>query len=332
MPNRAINAALGQLHRLASPGYQLPDDQLLYNFLSGADEAAFAALVKRHGPMVFGVCQSVLGHAQDAEDAYQATFLMLARKGASIQKKRSVAAWLHSVAVRLARKHKATRQPLHPRASAPSLPPSPVDELSWREVRQIVHEEIGRLPKSYQLPLILCYLEGQTQDEAARRLGWTAGTFKGRLDRGREALRRNLTRRGLASAAPLLAAVLSPTTLSAGLASATARAALLFAAGERAGAGISTQAAALALEGLKAMLLAKLKITAALMLALAVLTAGGGFAAHWGSKAEQPNGPQKGEPKRLSTAEPRTPEGGKQDQARVDSYGDPLLLVRRSPP
>src|SRR5207253_996090 len=129
--------------------------------------AAFAILMQRHGAMVFGVCRSVLHHAQDAEDAAQATFLVLARKASSIRQKGSLASWLHGVAYRLAMKARAARSRI-PQAPASDRPsPTPMDELIWRELRQVLHEEMGRLPERYRLPLILCYLEGQTQEEAA---------------------------------------------------------------------------------------------------------------------------------------------------------------------
>ena len=205
MPDRPVNAALMQLREIIDHlrCHQLPDEQLLQLFLDQRDEDAFAALVKRHRAMVLGVCQSVLRHVQDAEDVCQATFLVLTRKAASIRNKGAVASWLHGVAYRLARKLEASRAKAGPEHIAPRSPINPLDELSWREVRQIIHEEIERLPQTYRLPVILCTLEGQTQDEAANRLGWTAATLKGRLDRGREMLRRRLTapRSGLGSAA-----------------------------------------------------------------------------------------------------------------------------------
>src|SRR6266852_2491640 len=122
--------------------------------------------------MVVGVCRSVLRHAQDAEDVCQATFLVLARKAISIRKPTSLASWLHGVAYRLAKGAKAHRDQVFDRRSNNRSQPNPMDELTGRELRQILHEELDRLPESYRMPLILCYLEGQTRDEAAGQLGW----------------------------------------------------------------------------------------------------------------------------------------------------------------
>src|SRR5262249_38666326 len=162
MASQRINSALGQFCKLltAQQGNQPTDQQLLHHFLATREEAAFATLVERHGPMVLGVCRSVLRHTQDAEDACQATFLVLARKASSIRKPTSLAHWLHGVALRLARRARADRPPAYDRPAPDRSTPSPLDELTGRELRQILHEELSRLPESYRLPLILCYLEG----------------------------------------------------------------------------------------------------------------------------------------------------------------------------
>src|SRR5262249_33634011 len=190
MANRPMHSALGQFCKLltAQQSSRLTDQQLLQRFVATREEAAFATLVERHGPMVLGVCRAVLRHAQDAEDACQATFLVLARNAASIRKPTSLAHWLHGVAYRLARRAKADRDRIYERRANDRSPPSPLDELTGRELRQILHEELAHLPERYRVPLILCYLEGKTQDEAARQLGWTAATLKGRVDRGRNLL------------------------------------------------------------------------------------------------------------------------------------------------
>src|SRR5262249_26855177 len=154
-------------------------------------------------PMVLAVCRSVLRHAQDAEDACQATFLVLARKATTVRKPHSLAHWLHGVAYRLAARARAERDRPHDRRNTDRPPANPLDELTGRELHQILHEELARLPESYRLPLILCYLEGEPQDEAARQLGWTVTTLKGRLNRSRNLLRRRLRRRGLALCLPL---------------------------------------------------------------------------------------------------------------------------------
>ncbi len=202
---------LRHLHRLAAGrAAALPDGELLRWYVERREETAFVALVERHGPMVLGVCQSVLRHRHDAEDTFQATFLLLARNAASIRRAEGVGSWLHGVAYRVALKARAAaarRRAIESRATPPQ-PVAPADDLSWGEVRALLHAELTALPSHLREPLVLCYLEGLTQDEAAQRLGWSAATLKGRLQRGREKLRRRLERRGLG-----LAAVLGATAL-----------------------------------------------------------------------------------------------------------------------
>jgi RNA polymerase sigma factor (sigma-70 family) len=188
------------------------DAELLRHFLGEGDEVAFTALVQRHGAMVWQVCVSALGQREDAEDVFQATFLVLARQAGSVRKPESLACWLHGVALCLARK--VRERNVRRRSSAgealDQVPARPMEDLTWRELRQVLHEELGRLPEKNRLPILLCHLEGRTQDEAARALGWSLGRLRGRLLRGRELLRRRLVRRGLAPSVPLLAAALFP--------------------------------------------------------------------------------------------------------------------------
>lgn len=195
----------------------LPDRQMLEHFVIHRDDAAFASLVERHGPMVLSVCQRVLRNTHDAEDACQATFLVLARKAASIRQAASLASWLHGVAYRLATKLKADlarrHAPQRPLVDQPHA--DGVEDLTWREARVILDQELNCLPEKYRAPLVLCYLEGQARDEAAQQLGWTLGTLRGRLERGRERLRARLTRRGLAFSAAFLATLLSQSGTSA---------------------------------------------------------------------------------------------------------------------
>jgi WD40 repeat protein len=201
-----------------------------------------------------------------------------------------------------------------------------MDELSWREVRQILHEELERLPEKYRLPLLLCYLEAQTQEEAAHQLGWSAGALKGMLDRGRNLLRRRLTRRGVALLVPLGIATLAP-CIPAGLADATARAAVSFLQGQPPGAAVTAQAAALARHGLKATLLTRGKAAVALVLVLGVLAAGATLAAYQAGQADPPATRQSNEPATVGPAfQPNNnkEEQKQQPQARMDVYGDPL--------
>jgi RNA polymerase sigma-70 factor (ECF subfamily) len=185
------------------------DSQLLDRFLSQRDEAAFELLVWRHGPMVLGVCRRVLQDAHDAEDAFQATFLTLARKGDSIGRRESLGGWLYTVAQRIALRARA-RQARRTSRERP-LPPFMVEEaacdpsemLAWRELRPLLDAEVARLPEKYRDAFVLCYIEGKTNEEAAEQLGCPKGTILSRLSRARERLRKRLSSRGvLLAAAP----------------------------------------------------------------------------------------------------------------------------------
>lgn len=184
----------------------VPDAELLRRFLTAEDQAAFAALVRRHGTMVFTVCQSVLRQPQDAEDAFQAAFLILANKAHSVRESDSLGGWLQRVAYRVAlraRAANARRQSCEANATRPAA--VACDDLSWGELRAILHEELAELPERFRAPVVLCVLEGLTREEAARQLGWTETTVKGRLQRGREWLRQRLERRGIGLTAALAA-------------------------------------------------------------------------------------------------------------------------------
>jgi RNA polymerase sigma factor (sigma-70 family) len=237
-------------------------DQELLHHLGGRDgEAAFHALVGRHGPMVLGVCRDVLGNEADAEDAFQITFLVLASKVGSIRRVASLSCWLHGVAYRTALKARAqlARRRKHEARASPPIPSAP-DDLSWREVRQVMHEELNRLPERFRAPLVLCYLESKTQDEAAAALGLAKGTLRGHLERGRALLRQRLARRGLGPAGVLAAAswpALSPAGVPIALAGGTVRAACAVANGKAASAGVPAHLAAV-LEGtMKSMVVGK---------------------------------------------------------------------------
>jgi RNA polymerase sigma factor (sigma-70 family) len=248
------------------------DRQLVEQLRARRDETAFEALVRRHGPMVYRVCWRVLQQEQDAEDAFQATFLVLGQKVRTLRSHNSLAAWLHSVAHRMALKAKARaaarRCHEHAASASRAVPP---DELTWLELRTVLDAELARLPEKWRLPLILCYLETRTQDEAAKQLGWSKNTLRRRLDEARAALGRRLARRGVGLAA------LSAVLLSDGLASAalpqllvgsTVEAATLVAAGDAAAPVVSARVAALTQEALRIMFITKLKAaTAALVIA-----------------------------------------------------------------
>jgi RNA polymerase sigma-70 factor (ECF subfamily) len=187
----------------------LADKQLLSRFFRRRDDAAFTALVQRHGPLVYRVCRRVLPDANDAEDAFQATFLVLVRKGDSLKQPERLACWLYGVAVRTARKIKVRSaiRSKHEREAHPMPVSADVDRLTLQELQAVLDEEIGKLPEKYALPLTLCYLEGKTNAQAAAQLGWPEGSISRRLSRARELLRSRLVRRGLAMSAALIAAV-----------------------------------------------------------------------------------------------------------------------------
>jgi len=196
----------------------LSDEQLLDRFVNRDDEAAEAAfrtIVARHGPMVLGVCRHILIQHHDAEDAFQATFLVLARKAGSIRDRRVLARWLYEVAYRIAMRAKTNgvRQRTHERQGGEMAATVSGDNHGWSELKPVLHDEVNRLPEKYRVPVILCYLEGKTNEEAAELLKWPVGTVKGRLSRARDLLRSRLTRRGLALSAALLVTSLSNGTV-----------------------------------------------------------------------------------------------------------------------
>jgi RNA polymerase sigma factor (sigma-70 family) len=209
----------GHLQRLVRPRRRAGDSDaaLLRLFIRQRDEAAFATLVTRHGPMVHRLCRRVTGNATDADDASQATFLVLVRKAASIRRPSALAAWLHGVAYRVARKTRERRPEMYELDEGQAdRHPDPLDELTARELLTIIDEEVQRLPERYRLPIVLCYLEGRTQEDAARLLGWTPGSVKGRLERARSQLHTRLTRRGLTLSAALAPLILTEGSWSAG--------------------------------------------------------------------------------------------------------------------
>jgi RNA polymerase sigma factor (sigma-70 family) len=210
----------------------LSDAQLLERFARWRDEAAFEALVRRHGPLVLGVCQRILRNLQDAEDAFQATFLILVNKAGSIGRPELLANWLYGVASRTALKYRA--RAAHRRAcerqAIPMPQPDPHLQFAWEELRSVLDEELRHLPEKYRAPLVLCYLEGKTNEEAARILGWPSGSMSSRLARGRELLRERLNGRDRALPAGFFALMLTqhagPVALPEPLVGATVQAAL----------------------------------------------------------------------------------------------------------
>jgi RNA polymerase sigma factor (sigma-70 family) len=245
--------------------------QLLERFAADRDEASFTALVTLHGPMVLGVCRRALPDRDDVDDAFQATFLVLARKAGSIRQPDLLGPWLHGVARRVATRmrSRAARRRAVERPGAELMAMTRDDDR--HELGAALDEEIARLPDRYRRPLVLCYLEGRTREEAARDLRWTTGTVRGRLAKAREILRSRLARRGLAPSgeclvglSPFAAAPVVPPPL----ASATVGAAILFAAGRAASVGPgSATASAIAQGVLRAMIVTPMRITATALLA-----------------------------------------------------------------
>jgi len=257
----------------------LTDGQLLECFVSRRDAAALEALVRRHGSMVWGVCHRTLRNHHDAEDAFQATFLVLVRKAASIYPPAKVGNWLYGVARQTALKSRATRAKRRWRERPVTQMPEPAvtEQDLWSDVQPLLDHELSQLPEKYRTVIVLCELEGKTQREAARQLGLPEGTVASRVARARTMLAKRLARHGLAVSGGTLAAVLSQKAASAGVPApvmtSTIKAVTSVAAGQVAAAGvISPQVAALTEGVLKAMLLTKLKIATALLLVAATLS------------------------------------------------------------
>ena len=281
----------------------MTDAQLLAQFLAGRDQAgelAFEVLVKRHGLLVERVCRQVLDDPGDIHDAWQAAFLVLARRAQAIRKRESIAGWLHGVALRVARRTKtsAVRRHIRDRRTNEAVHaleaqrPGDVEScpIEREERAEAVHHEINRLPEKYRAPIVLCYMEGLTHDEAAACLNWPVGTVRSRLSRGRDTLRHRLTRRGLAAPAavgPLgawLAGTECPAARAARTLSPTAAqfvaklACQATAAPASAATPVCATSLALAQGVLKMMTIKKVTVMAGVLLTLLTLTAGGGFA------------------------------------------------------
>jgi RNA polymerase sigma factor (sigma-70 family) len=273
------------------------DRQLLDDFSAHRDETAFAALVARHGPMVLRVCRRVLNHEQDAEDAFQATFLVLARNTASIRKREALADWLHGVAYRTAMKVKrsAARRRTH-EGQLKALAPKPAGGPTWEDVQAVLDEEIQRLPEPFRRAFVLCVLEGKSGPEAAAVLGCKEGTVSSRLTRARKQLQQRLAGRGIKLSALLAALALAEgsgkAAVPAVLARATIRFGLLVAAGRVTGGLIPSHVAVLAEGVTKAMFLTKAKIATAVLFAVSVLAAGTGALAYRTLAAKEVDGRQ----------------------------------------
>jgi RNA polymerase sigma factor (sigma-70 family) len=267
---------------LRQDGAALTDAQLLACFLEQRDEAAVAALVRRHGPMVWSVCRRVLGNHHDAEDAFQATFLVLVRKAASIRQRERVGHWLYGVAHRTARKARTTRARRQLRERSGTVMPEPAATAPglWSDLQPLFDQELTRLPDRYQTVIVLCDLEGKSGKEVAQQLGVPYGTVTSRLTRGRAMLAKRLARHGLPMTAGALATLLSDGAASACVPAAIVKHTLnvvtAVAVGQATTAGLISARVAVLVEGvLKAMLTSKLKAALTICLVVAVLALGG---------------------------------------------------------
>jgi RNA polymerase sigma factor (sigma-70 family) len=301
MATAQMDTVIRHLRRavLRQDGAGWTDGQLLASFIDHKDEAAFEALVHRHGPMVFGACRRVARNHHDAEDSFQATFLVLARKAPSVQPRERVANWLHGVALRTAMKAKAMTAKRQGREKQVTEIPEPEAsrQHQWRDPQPLLDQELNGLPENYRLPILLCDLEGKTIKEATRQLGWPQGTLAGRLARGRKLLARRLANRGVVVSAGALAAVIwqnaASATLPISLLSSTVKAAAMIAAGQATVAGVAPAKVTILTEGvLRVMLLSKLK-TATVGLLLVALLVGAAGAVYQTQAAEQPQEEQR---------------------------------------
>ena len=336
MEMNPLNRMVRHLRRGTAPhdGADLADGALLECYRTGRDEAAFEALVRRHGPMVLGVCRRILRNEADAEDAFQATFLVLVRKARSIRQTNLVANWLYGVAHNTALKAKAMNGKRRAKEHEAGMlgKPGAAKEVWW-QVQMLVDEGLSRLADKYRVPIVLCDLEGRTIQEAARHLGWPPGTVATRLTRGRALLARRLSGTGLKLSAVALAAVLSQgaaaASVPAPLLSATVKAANVFAAGTTTATGvISASVAALTQGVLHAMLLSKIKAISATLLLVGVLGTGVGASILAGQTppdepaAAQPAGAQKRT--RPKADAPVLPPARQAEPAKGDAKADAL--------
>lgn len=323
MTPTALAALVRHMRKITNPSTaaSVSDAELLERYVHRRDEAAFELLVWRHQRLVLGVCRRVLGDVHDVDDAFQATFLALARKAAAVGQGDAVAGWLYTVAFRIALRVRAATQRLKTNVDLAAVASrgEPTEDAERRDLAAVLDEEIGRLPRKYRVPMVLCYLEGKTNAESARQLGVAAGTLAGRLMRARELLRKRLVRRGIGISGAFLGVVLgeqaSLAAAPAALVNTTVKAAASFLLGETATGAISSTVAALAGGALRSLVVSKLKIgIVALLAGLVVTSMGLLIPAALVSPAivEEPPPP---------TAPPSESKG---KSVRVDDYGDPL--------
>jgi RNA polymerase sigma factor (sigma-70 family) len=287
-----------------APSGELPDAELLARFARQREEAAFTTLVRRHGPMVLAVCRRVARDGHAADDAFQATFLVLARKAASLAQPELLGNWLHGVAYRTAMKarREAAKRRAYEMQTVRAQAVGPNEDIDMQDLRAVLDEEINRLPERYRVAVVLCYLQDHTNAEAARRLGCSRGSVATLLARARDKLRRRLTQRGIGlsigvalGAAP---PVLRGETVPLALEKVTVKAATLLAAGHTQAAGaLAAQTVALAKGVSKGMLMERLKIPVAILMMTTLVGTGAGVSAYRAGDpvpvaAEAPVGPK----------------------------------------
>jgi RNA polymerase sigma factor (sigma-70 family) len=303
------------------------DADLLDRCRAGNDPAAFEAIVRRHGGRVLAACRKVLSDPADVDDSFQATFLVLLQKPRAIRKKQAVGPWLYGVAHRVAvrARDKAGRRRMLLKKSGPATdeaPPAP--DLSWREACCVLHEELDKLPDSLRLPLVLCYLDGLSRDEAAHQLGWSLNEVRGRLERGRDRLRKRLERRGIALSAGLLAMVAGNSVTAGGPPVRFVESAM------RAAQGRPTDGAVALANGATHAMVTKFKIVGALVLAAGVL-AGVGSQHHVLNAGPKPGHPKDADRPAAKEAPPTKPTDEQPPEFAgrvVDADGKPVPGVK----
>jgi RNA polymerase sigma factor (sigma-70 family) len=314
MATSQMSEFLQQLRKAVLPrdGAGLTDGQLLDDYLRRRDEAALSALVCRHGPMVWGVCRRILRYYHDAEDAFQATFLVLVRKAASVVPREMVANWLYGVAHQTALKVRATTAKRGARETHEMQMPEPraKDHDLWDDLRPLLDHELSRLPDKYRVAIVFCDLAGKTRKEAAQQLGVPEGTLAARVARGRVMLAKRLARHGLGVTAAALATTLTENAsafVPNSVLAAAINAASALAAGNATAGVVSAKVVALMEGALKSMLLTKLKTATAVLLMFAVVGGAAGLLYQ----------AQAGEPPKAQSAngQPQAPKHAESDQS-----------------
>lgn len=334
MATNLLSNLLGHLRTAALLQDERTDSQLLESFITQREEAAFEALVRRHGAMVWGVCRRILHHNADAEDAFQATFLVFVRKSAAITDRAAVGNWLYGVARNAAMKARDMNSRRRTKEQQVARMPRPTSsDDAWEQLRPLLDNELGRLPDKYRLAIVLCDLEGTSVKDAARQLGCPQGTVASRLARGREMLAQRLARKGLAFTASVLASLLVRKTawasVPAPLLVATLKATLLAPAGQALSAGaISAKVAAITQGVLNTMSLTRVKLMAMFLMVLGALGTGVGEVAYLAEAGEQAEPPPAAKEVRPPEKEAKAPDKVARDPNK-NANEDELRAVRR---